>query len=228
MNIEDQKRAAAAAAAARVEDGMTVGLGTASTSELFVKALAARRLTLTCVATSDATANLARSLDMRVVELDEVEEIDLTVDGADEIGPGLALIKGAGAALFREKLVWEASRRCIAIADASKPVARLGRRPLPVEVAAFGHLSTTARISAALADHGIGATPTLRIKDAAPLRTDSGNLIYDIACGVIADPPGLGAALKAITGVIEHGLFIGLAAEALIGTDDGVQTLHRG
>ena len=109
MTQLEQKRAAAAAAADLVQDGMTVGLGTASTAEAFVQALAARRLSLTCVATSEATASLARSLDMHVVDLDEVGAIDLTIDGADEIGPGLALIKGGGAALLREKLVWEAS-----------------------------------------------------------------------------------------------------------------------
>jgi ribose 5-phosphate isomerase A len=226
MSALNQKRAAAAAAAARVEDGMTVGLGTASTSALFVQALAARRLTLTCVATSEATANLARSLDMHVVDLDDVDQIDLTVDGADEIGPGLALIKGAGGALFREKLVWQSSRRCIAIADASKPVARLGRAPVPVEVALFGHRGAARRVSAALAQLGIDATPILRITDQTPVRTDGGNLIYDISCGVIADPAALAAALKAITGVVDHGLFLGLATEALIGTDAGVETLR--
>jgi ribose 5-phosphate isomerase A len=226
MSQQDQKKAAAAAAAARVEDGMTVGLGTASTSELFVQALAARRLKLTCVATSEATANLARSLDMHVVDLDDIDEIDLTVDGADEIGPKLALIKGAGGALFREKMVWEASRRCIAIADASKPVARLGRAPLPVEVAPFGHARTAARIAAATRGLGITAPPVLRMRGDAPLMTDNRNLIYDLACGVIPDPAALAAALKAITGVVEHGLFLGLAAEALIGTDAGVETLR--
>jgi ribose 5-phosphate isomerase A len=226
MSADDQKRMAGEAAAALVEDGMTVGLGTATTSAYFVKALAARRLTLTCVATSEATATLAKSLGLTVIDLDEAGEIDLTVDGADEIGPGLALIKGGGAALLREKLVWEASRRCIAIADAAKPSPRLGRAPLPVEVVAFGHISTAQRLSAVLAEQGIAAAPALRLKDGAPLRTDSGNVIYDVTCGIIENPVALGAALKAVTGVVEHGLFLGLAAAALIGTDQGVETLH--
>jgi ribose 5-phosphate isomerase A len=226
MSIEDQKRIAGEAGAALVEDGMTVGLGTATTSAYFVKALGQRSLTLTCVATSEATAILARSVGLTVIDLDDAGEIDLTVDGADEIGPGLALIKGGGAALLREKLVWEASRRCVVIADAAKPSPRLGRVPLPVEVVAFGHLSTAKRLLAVLTDQGIAVQPVLRLKDGAPLRTDSGNVIYDVACGGIEDPVALGAALKSITGVVEHGLFLALAQQALIGTDQGVRVLH--
>lgn len=227
MNAEAQKRAAGEAAAALIEPGMTVGLGTGSTATWFVRALAARRLAVSTVATSETTAGLARGLGMVVKDLDEAGRIDLTVDGADEIGPGLALIKGAGAALLREKLVWAASARCVVIADASKPVARLGRSPLPVEVVAFGHATTAARISGALATLGLAAPPGLRRDAAGPVRTDSGNLIYDLACGQIADPPGLAAALKAITGVVEHGLFLDMADEALVGTDEGVKVLYR-
>jgi ribose 5-phosphate isomerase A len=208
-----------------VRDGMTVGLGTGTTAAFFVEALAARRLSLKCVATSEATASLAKSLDMAVIDLDDAGEIDLTIDGADDIGPGLTLIKGAGAALLREKLVWEASRRCIVIADDAKRQGRFGRSPLPVEVVAFGHASTATRIGVATAGLNVAATPVLRMKADAPVRTDNGNLIYDLACGVITDPAGLAAALKAITGVVEHGLFLGLASEALIGTDAGVETL---
>ena len=227
MSAEDQKRAVGIAAAALVQDGMTVGLGTGSTAAAFVQALAARRLNLKCVATSEATASLAISLDMKVIDLDDAGEIDLTVDGADEIGPGLALIKGAGAALLREKLVWEASRRCVAIADAGKLGGVFGGRyPLPVEVVAFGHASVATRIAAVTAEQGFSAAPVLRLKDGALLRTDSGNVIYDLACGAIPDPKSLATALKAVTGVVEHGLFLGLAAEALIGTDQGIKTLH--
>ena len=121
-SADEQKRAAGEAAAALVEDGMVVGLGTGSTAAWFVHALAARGLDLTCVATSTATADLAASLGLRLAELGETPPIDLTVDGADEIGPGLSLIKGGGGALLREKLVWEASRRCVVIADAAKSV----------------------------------------------------------------------------------------------------------
>ena len=120
MSADEQKKAVGLAAAALIEDGMTVGLGTGTTAVFFVQALAARMLKLTCVSTSEATAALARSLGMRVIDIDDAGLIDLTIDGADEIGPGLDVIKGGGAALLREKLVWEQSRRRIAIADASK------------------------------------------------------------------------------------------------------------
>ena len=225
-----QKQATGEAAAALVEAGMTVGLGTGSTAAFFVRALAARRLDVVGVATSEATAALARSLGMWLAELDEVEAIDLTVDGADEIGPGLALIKGGGAALLREKLVWTASKRCVVIADASKEVARLGAFPLPIEVVEFGHLQTAARLAAALEGQGIAVKPRLRVKGLSlkgdlPVRTDSGNLIYDAPCGAIGDPAALAAALKAVTGVVDHGLFLGLAERALIGTDGGVVTV---
>jgi ribose 5-phosphate isomerase A len=225
-SADDQKRAAAEAAAALVEDGMVVGLGTGSTAVWFVKALAARGLALTCVATSQSTADLATSLGLTVAELGETREIDLTVDGADEIGPGLSLIKGAGGALLREKLVWEASRRCVVIADAAKPVAVLGKFVLPIEVVAFGHKTTALRICDALAECDIGAAPRLRMKDGQPVRTDSGNLIYDAACGRIEEPAALAFALKSVTGVVEHGLFLDLADQALIGTADGVKTLE--
>ena len=205
---------------------MVVGLGTGSTAAWFVKALAARGLKITCVATSVATADLATSLGMTVAELGETREIDLTVDGADEIGPGLSLIKGSGAALLREKLVWEASRRCVVIADAAKPVRMLGKFPLPIEVVAFGHKITSLRICDALAECDIGAAPRLRMKDGAPVRTDGGNLIYDAACGRIEEPAALAFALKSVTGVVDHGLFLDLADQALIGGPDGVSRLE--
>ena len=225
-SADEQKRAAGEAAALLVEGGMVVGLGTGSTAAWFVKALAARGLKITCVATSVATADLATSLGMTVAELGETREIDLTVDGADEIGPGLSLIKGAGAALLREKLVWEASRRCVVIADAAKPVRMLGKFPLPIEVVAFGHKITSLRICDALAECDIGAAPRLRMKDGAPVRTDGGNLIYDAACGRIEEPAALAFALKSVTGVVDHGLFLDLADQALIGGPDGVSRLE--
>ena len=225
-DVDAQKRAAGEAAAALVESGMVVGLGTGSTAAWFVKALGARKLDLMCVATSQATADLALSLGMKVGELGETKTIDLTVDGADEIGPGLSLIKGAGAALLREKLVWEASRRCVVIAEAAKPVTMLGKCPLPIEVVAFGHKTTALRICDVLSEFEIAMMPRLRMKDAAPVRTDNGNLIYDAVCGRIEEPALLAAALKSITGVVEHGLFLDLADQALIGGDAGVTTLY--
>ncbi len=230
MSAADQKRAAGEAAAALVQDGMTVGLGTGSTAVFMVEALARRvraeRLALRCVATSTPTHALAQGLGLALVELDAADGIDLTLDGADEVGPGLALIKGGGAALLREKLVWEASRRCVVIADAGKVVAQLGRFPLPVEVVAFGHAATTLRMARALAEVDLPVTPRLRTSDGEAVRTDGGNVIYDLDCGAIPDPPLLANRLKALTGVVEHGLFLGLAAQALIGRDAGVERLE--
>lgn len=224
-DAEAQKRAVGEAAAALVEPGMVVGLGTGSTAAWFVRALAERRLGNVCVATSIATADLARGLGMTVVELGETGPIDLTVDGADEIGPGLSLIKGGGAALLREKLVWTASRRCVAIADATKVVPVLGAFPLPVEVVAFGHATTAVRIAEAARGVGVDAQPKLRLRDGQPVRTDGGALIYDLPCGAIPDPAALGQALKAVTGVVDHGLFLGLADLALVAGPQGVTTI---
>ena len=221
-----QKRAAGEAAAALVASGMVVGLGTGSTAAWFVRALAARKLDIVGVPTSQATADLAASLCVRLGELGETKGIDLTVDGADEIGPGLSLIKGGGAALLREKLVWEASKSCVVIADAAKNVKTLGKFPLPIEVVAFGHKTTANRICDAFAECDLGIVPVLRQKDGAPVRTDGGNLIYDAHCGRIEEPAALAAALKSVTGVVDHGLFLDLADRALIGTPDGVVELE--
>ena len=228
-DADAQKRAAGEAAAGLVEAGMTVGLGTGSTAAWFVRALGERalkeRLELRCVPTSTATAGLAEVLGLPLIELGQ-SEIDLTVDGADEIGPGLSLIKGGGAALLREKLVWEASRRCVVVADAAKRVELLGRFQLPIEVVAFGHETTMQRICDALVECDIGAAPRLRMKDGQPVRTDGGNLIYDAACGRIPEPAMLAEALKSVTGVVDHGLFLDLADKALVGTPQGVLTVE--
>jgi len=226
MDADAQKKASGEAAALLVDDGMVVGLDTGSTAAWFVKALAARKLDILGVPTSLATANLAQSLGIRLGELGPIKSIDLTVDGADEIGPALALIKGGGAALLREKLVWEASKRCVVIADAEKRVPLLGKFPLPIEVVAFGHETTMLRICDALSECDLGVAPRLRVKDGAPVKTDNGNLIYDAACGRIEDPALLADALKSVTGVVEHGLFLDLADMALVGTADGVVTLE--
>ena len=226
MTADDQRRISGEAAAQLVEGGMVVGLGTGSTAAWFVKALAARGLEgLRCVPTSEATAELARSLGLTMVTLEDVSRIDLTVDGADEIGPGLALIKGGGAALLREKLVWEASERCIVIADAGKVVKTLGAFPLPIEVVAFGHKTTGNRIADVLLDHDIQMPARVRTADRGLVRTDGGNLIYDAACKAIHEPARLADDLKLITGVVEHGLFLDLADEAIVGTGAGVEVL---
>ena len=226
MSADDLKRAVGETAADLVQSGMIVGLGTGTTAVWLVRALAERRLDIRCVATSTATATLASDLGLLLADLDDVPEIDLTIDGADEIGPDLALIKGAGAAMLREKLVWEASRRCVCIADSSKVVQTLGGIfPVPIEVIPFGHTTTLRRIAGGLADCGILTAPRLRQKDGAVVITDSGNLIYDAHCGAILDPVSVEAALKSITGVVEHGLFLGLTKEALIATRLGVERL---
>ena len=222
-----QKKNAGYAAAQYVEAGMTVGLGTGSTAAWFVKALAERNLpNLKCVPTSEKTADLARELGLALSTLEDTPRLDLTVDGADEIGPDLALIKGGGAALLREKLVWEASDRCIVIADEAKVVDQLGAFPLPIEVVAFGHKTTGTRINAVLAAHGLGGA-TVRQADRGMVRTDGGNVIYDAAKGVITDPVKLANDLKSITGVVEHGLFLGLTDLAVIGTDDAARAIRR-
>ena len=225
---EEHKKAVGEAAAKLVESGMVVGLGSGSTAVWFVRALAhrmeAEKLDVRGVATSSATQSLAELLAIPMLELNQVA-IDLTIDGADEIGPGLQLIKGGGAALLREKLVWESSHRCVVIADASKRVALLGKYPLPIEVVAFGHESTVLRICDALAVCDIGVPPRLRIRDGEPVITDSGNLIYDIPCGAIEEPSLLADALKSVTGVVDHGLFLDLADEGLIAGDKGVERI---
>lgn len=226
IDVDGQKRAAGEAAAKLVEADMVVGLGTGSTAAWFVRALAARKLDIVGVPTSQATTDLATSLGIRIAQLGDTRTIDLTVDGADEIGPGLSLIKGGGAALLREKLVWEASSRCVVIADAAKHVKTLGKFALPIEVVAFGHKITALRICDVLAECEIGMMPTLRRRDGEPVRTDGGNLIYDVACGRIEEPAMLAAALKSVTGVVDHGLFLDLADCALIGGSDGVFELE--
>ncbi|NGM48741.1 ribose-5-phosphate isomerase RpiA [Caulobacter sp. 602-2] len=224
MSADAQKKASGEAAALLVEPGMVVGLGTGSTAAWFVKALAARKLDVRGVPTSEATASLARELGIPLATLDDVMSIDLTVDGADEIGPGLSLIKGGGAALLREKLVWEASKRCVVIADAAKHVKVLGKFPLPIEVVRFGHPHTGRRLADIAAEFDL-PPPRLRMADRGIVVTDGGNVIYDMASGAIAEPAALAAALKAVTGVVDHGLFLDLADEALVGTDDGVVKL---
>ncbi len=229
MSADAYKKAVGDAAAALIEDGMTVGLGTGSTAAFLVAALGERvrteGLKLRCVATSTATDVQARGVGLHMVDLNDAGEIDLTIDGADEIGPGLSLIKGGGAALLREKLVWEASRRCVAIADAAKVVPVLGKFALPVEVVAFGHASTARRMVPALRAVGVMAEPKLRLREGSALITDNGGGIYDIACGAIPDAEELAAALKELTGVVEHGLFLGLTAEALVGGEGGVRSI---
>src|SRR5215831_15199861 len=183
------KRAVAAKALDYVQDGMKLGLGSGSTAEIFVEMLAPRVRggeKLLCVPTSERTAALARKLGITMAALDDLAPLDLTIDGTDEADRDLNLIKGGGGMLLREKIVAVASRRMIVIADESKLVPRLGKFPLPVEVVEFGHISTARRLGTALIQAGYANAPlTLRRRDGAAFKTDSGNVIYDIALGGI-------------------------------------------
>jgi ribose 5-phosphate isomerase A len=222
---ESLKRAAAREALALVEDGMIVGLGSGTTAELFLAALAERvagGLHVTAVPTSKRVAEMAARLGIPVAALEGVPRVDLTVDGADEIqARGLGLIKGGGGALLREKLVATASARVCIIADRSKLVSRLGERwAVPVVVVPFGWRQTTDRI------RQLGCEPSLRLVDGSPLVTDDGLHILDCRFGPIADLERLAATLKAVTGVVEHGLFVGLAHRAIVAGPDGIEILR--
>ncbi len=225
------KRAAAARALDFVSDGMRLGLGSGSTSEAFIELLGARvrgGLKVIGVPTSERVGQLARSLGIALAKLDDIAPLDLTVDGADEADRDLNVIKGGGAALLREKIVASSSKKMIVIADSSKLVPKLGRFPLPVEVVEFGHATTAARLANTLAAIGYSRVPvTLRLKDGAPVKTDGGNLIYDCSFGVIADAAKLSAALSSVVGVVEHGLFVGIASLLVIAGENGVELIER-
>ena len=231
MDPDAQKRAAAARAIDYVRPGMRLGLGTGSTAKHFVELLGERvraGLKVIGVPTSDATRRDAERVGVRLSTLDETPELDLTVDGADEIAHDLSLIKGGGGALFREKIVAAASARMIVIADESKWVSTLGRFPLPVEVEPFGMESTRRAIEKAYADAGSPAAAVLRrTKDGHAFVTDGGHWILDGALQRIPDPKALAARLCAIPGVIEHGLFIGLATVAILAGSAGVRVVER-
>ena len=228
------KRAAAEAAAEEVESGMRLGLGTGSTAEWFVRALGERvrggRLSrLRCAPTSLRTGKLAERERVPLTTLDEAGWLDLTVDGADEVDGDLTLIKGGGGALLQEKIVACASDRLVVIADASKRVARLGAFPLPCEIVPFGWETTKAIVEETLARLGYDAPRTvLRLKADEPFVTDGGHFILDLHLHAITDARRLAAQLIAIPGVIDTGLFVGLADVVLLGHADGrVERLAR-
>jgi ribose 5-phosphate isomerase A len=224
------KRAAALRALDYVEDGMKLGLGSGTTAEAFLEVLAPRiagGLKIVATATSLRTAELARSFSIPLADLDTLAPLDLTIDGADEADRALTLIKGGGGALLREKIVAASSKRMLVIADRSKLVEKLGRFPLPVEVEAFGHGTTAARIVHVLDLLGYHRIPmALRARDGELFKTDAGNLIYDCRLGAIADAGALGRALSDIPGVVEHGLFVGLASALIVAGENGVETIE--
>lgn len=227
MSGPDLRRAAAERAVALVTDGMRLGIGTGSTANAFIELLGVRvraGLDVVGVPTSEATRVAAEAAGLRLATLEELPELDLTIDGADEIDGHMRLIKGGGAALLREKIVAFASRRMVVIADAAKRVATLGAFPLPVEVNPFGLGATRRAVEAAVAAAGCAGAIVLRTgADGAPLRTDGGHHILDAHLERIPDPEALSAALWAVPGVVEHGLFLGLATGAILAESrDGV------
>ncbi len=222
------KQQAGEQAASLVQSGMVVGLGTGSTAIFAIRRIAARLRAgelsgILTVATSRATEAAARALGIPMLSDDIPREIDLTIDGADEVDPALDLIKGGGGALLREKIVAQASRREVIVVDASKLSPRLGTHwPLPVEVLEFGWRSQARFLES------LGAAATPRTGDGGLYRTDQGNIILDSRFGPIADPAGLASTLEARAGLVGHGLFIGIASDVIVAEEAGMRHLRRG
>ncbi len=230
MANDDYKTQAAERALTYVEPGMKLGLGSGSTMAKFIELLGAKvksGLEVVCVPTSEATAALARASGIKLTTLDDCPDLDLTIDGADELTPDIMLIKGGGGALLREKIVASASQRLIVIADHSKLVPTLGAFPLPVEVVRFGVRATLDMIIELSAGAGCVGDIKLRLgADGQAFVTDNGNYILDCAFGAIDEPDSLDMMLKMIPGVVENGLFLGLAERAIIAGPDGIEELE--
>ena len=224
--VEQMKQKAALRALEFVESGMKLGLGTGSTARFFVNGLGAKLTDglsdIVCVPTSEATREQAESLNIKLAPLDELQRLDMTVDGADELDDALRLIKGGGGALLREKIVAAASDKMIVIADDTKKVAVLGAFDLPVEVNMFSHGATATAIADALKATGHSGAVKLRGGDT-PFITDGGHYIYDCALGAINDPEALAQALLNVPGLVEHGLFLGYATAAILAGTDGLE-----
>jgi ribose 5-phosphate isomerase A len=229
--MDQLKRQAAAQALEQVQDGMKLGLGTGSTAKHFVDLLGQRvagGLRVVGVPTSEATRVQAEACKIPLTTLDEVDRLDLTVDGADEVDVALNLIKGGGGALLREKIVAAASDRMIVIADDTKWVDVLGRFPLPVEVIPFGLAATRRAIESAFAESGVSGQMVLRkASDGHVFVTDGGHWIIDAHLERIADAPRLAGLLSLIPGVVEHGLFIGLAGTVILAGAEGIRVVER-
>lgn len=224
------KIAAAAEALTYVKDGMRLGIGTGSTAEEFVRLLAEKvsaGMSIIGVPTSERTAALCRELNIPLTTLEETPHLDLTIDGADEVDSELSLIKGGGGALLREKIVAAASDAMIVIADETKLVDKLGKFPLPIEVNAFGLGATLIAIEKAATKLGLSGPLKLREKDGETFVTDGGHYIIDASFSRIPDTKALSDALFAIPGVVEHGLFIGLAGTVIIAGASEIRTLNR-
>ncbi len=229
--VEQMKQKAALRALEEVRDGMKLGLGTGSTARYFVDGLGAQvaeGLNVVCVPTSEATRAQAEGLGIALASLDELQRLDLTVDGADELDAQLRLVKGGGGALLREKIVAAASDKMIVIADDTKLVDRLGAFDLPVEVNIFSHGATAAAIGVALAATGNAGDMVLRLSSSdSPFITDGGHYIYDCALGTINDVEALAQALLNVPGVVEHGLFLGYATAAVLAGTVGLQEMGQ-
>jgi ribose 5-phosphate isomerase A len=225
MNKDQEKETAARAAVELVRDGQIVGLGTGSTAAHAVRFLGERvqaGLKIRGIPTSVRTEELAASLGIALTTLEEFQQIDITIDGADEVDPKLRLIKGGGGALLREKIVASVTREFVVIADSSKQVPKLGKFPVPVEVIPFAQMLVAKKIE------GLGASVKAReYAYGNPYVTDEGHHILDCSFGEISDPEGLAKELDHMAGVVEHGLFIGMASLALIGMGDRVIELGR-
>ena len=229
MDARELKIAAAQAALTHVEDGMRLGIGTGSTADEFVRLLAekvAEGFTVKGVPTSERTARLCVELGVPLYSLDDLPELDLTIDGADEVDGALGLIKGGGGALLREKIVAAASARMIVIADESKLVDTLGRFPLPIEIAPFGMTATRLAVERLAARLGLTGDIVQRPDKDGPYLTDGGHFILDASFGRIPDAEALSQGLGAIPGVVEHGLFLNMADAAIIASQSGARTLH--
>lgn len=225
MANDVEKELAGRAAAQLVRDGDVVGLGTGSTAYFAVVALGERvksGLKIIGIPTSNATAELARKVGIPLSTLEQHPEINIDIDGADEIDPQLRMIKGGGGALLREKIIAAASKKMVVITDSSKTVPVLGKFPLPVEIIAFARAVIEKKIAV------LGARTKLRLKaDGQPYITDNGNQILDCSFGKISDPPALACALDEMPGVVEHGLFLGMATVALVGQGTSVREVHK-
>jgi len=224
-NADDAKRLAAQKSLEFISDGMVVGLGTGSTATHFIRLLGEkvqRGLRVRGISSSKASEELAKSLSIPIIDLQQCPEIDVAIDGADEVGPGLALIKGGGGALLREKIVASAAKRFIVVADSTKVVKRLGKFPLPVEVIPMA----STLVARKLLELGL-ASKIRRLKTGAEFITDEGNLILDCASVEIQDPDALAASIRRIIGVVEHGLFLNMAEMALIADGAKVVTLCK-
>lgn len=223
-DAEAQKQAAAAAAVAEVQSGMLIGLGTGTTASHAIAEIARRTgegLRVCAVATSERTARDARFAGIDVIDFADIDAVDLAIDGVDEIDPCLRAIKGGGGAMLREKIVANAARRMIAIADASKPVAALGARPIPLEVLPFACSLVRRRA------RELGCEPTLRLGAGVPFRTDQGNFVVDCRILDLGDTAELAMRLSRIPGVLGHGLFLDEIDTLYVGTADGVQRRDR-